>query len=111
MRKYHSLSVSLAIWEMVGALVNSDAVIEGSLETFNNCREQGLVYVNHISKLVIWTFAHRNTGLPTVIIGTTYNFSNMNNMFDEAAWRSEKSYTNINEAVTDIINALEAQVE
>lgn len=107
MRKYHSLKTSEFIWNIVDVLLPKEISDNITLETFNNCREQGFVGVDWEKGIAVWTYAQRNSDAPTVIIGSTKNFANLNNLFDERAWQTSTSYKSTEEAAKAIVTALE----
>lgn len=107
MKRNHSLVISQSIWDLVELSTDEEKLLGWRLETFNNCREQGLVAVNYEKRKVIWTYANRNTDLPTVIISTLEHM-NINGMFDDEAWKKSESYLNTQLAALTISTYIES---
>lgn len=77
--------------------------INGYYNTFNNCREQGLVLklYNHNYSLHIWACQCRNSDQIMIVIGNEDN-TDINDMFDEKAYENAKyfSYNKYDSAVS-----------
>ena len=106
MKKYSSWIISNAVWELVNLGLESNISDNMMLETFYNCREQGFVSLDYLTKTVIWVYAHRNSDKPTVII-SNMGHRDMGNMYDEEAWNTAQSFDTIDEAARYIIKKLE----
>lgn len=69
-------------------------LINGYYETFNNCREEGLVLKTYDNdkELNIWCCECRNTDDIMIVLGTPEN-TNINNLFDEESWNKRKLFS------------------
>lgn len=100
-----SIKVSRRIFDMVmdkiGYREEDGYKIKGSLETFNNCREQGYyadIYGNEkndYQSLYIWVHENRNSDNIVVRWQTTYPEDN--GMFSEDTHRNRTKYFHYNE--------------
>ncbi len=88
LRKSASLMKSEIVWELVKEF-DCYKFPCGTLDTFNNCRETGLMFINmeNHSKNV-WVYAQRNTDE----IEVCYGENDSNNMFDEKAYSTRKDF-------------------
>lgn len=95
-------------------LENVSDNLEGYYKTFNNCREQGLMLtihdLNYDTELLIWACECRNTDQIMVIIADK-NCSNINDMFDDTAYKSAKYFSSgdYSSAVNHTYNVIKKQ--
>lgn len=120
-QKYRSLKVSERVFDLVVEELDCDTSgnhvkIEGWFETFNNCREQGLML--HIGSidfdnpnrtrglLKVWVCEARNSDDILVIVSTDSDACDIYNMFSEKAYNNRKyfDYNQEHEAADYIIN-------
>ena len=93
-RKTNSLMISEIAWnvismELENTIKMNDETEIGWLDTFDNCRETGLML--HITKdwnKCIWIYQHRNSDDIVVTIGDT----EFNNMYSEEAWYNSEHF-------------------
>lgn len=62
-----------------------------SLQTFNNCREQGYCLVNYDKNWVIWACECRNSDNIMLVFGTLSD-KDFHNMFNEECWKDRKLF-------------------
>ncbi len=109
-RKIRTIRVSESVFDLVCADLDSEQTenyikIDGWLECFNNCREQG--YVLHVSSsdfenenrtkdnLYIWAFECRNSDDIVISWQTEYPYNN--GMFSEETYKERRKYFNYDE--------------
>ena len=107
-QKCRSLRVSERVLDLVIEELDCDASgnyvkIDGWVETFNNCREQGLMlYINstdfknenRTNKIVkVWACEARNSDNILVIVSDDRESSDIHNMFSEEAYNSRKCFS------------------
>lgn len=82
------------------------------LETFNNCREYGLVLINYDKNWVIWACECRNSDNIMLVFGTVGD-KNINNMFNDECWENSKyfPYQRYDLAVEEAIKFIEDMEE
>lgn len=90
--------------------------LAGYYKTFNNCREQGLMLTIYEQKsddeLLIWACECRNSDSIMVIIADR-SCSDINDMFDDKAWRSAKyfKYDDYDGAIDYTMNIIKKQFD
>ena len=120
-QKCRSLRVSERVFDLVIEELDCDASgnhvkIDGWLETFNNCREQGLMlHVDSVDfdnekrtkKIVkVWACEARNSDDILVIVSDDREANDIHNMFSEEAYNNRKyfSYNEEHKAAEYIID-------
>jgi len=120
-QKCKSLKVSERVFDLVAEELDFDASenhvkIDGWFETFNNCREQGLVlFIDSVDFenenktegwLKVWVCEARNSDEILVITSTDRKDCNIHNMFSEEAYNNRKyfAYNEEHKAADYIIN-------
>jgi hypothetical protein len=110
-RKKNSLMVSEIAWDVINMELNGNVNFAdedeiGWLDTFDNCRETGLML--HIIKdwnKCIWIYQHRSSDDIVVTIGDT----EFNNMYSEDAWHNSEHFRcgRYDEVADYVINEIE----
>ena len=107
-RKIRTIQVSERVFDLVcesldNEQTNNGVKIEGWLETFNNCREQG--YVLHLGStdfknakkteenLYVWAFECRNSD--DIVVSWQTEYPN-NGMFSEETYKKRREYFRYN---------------
>ncbi len=107
--KNKSLVTSEIVWELVKREIYGYEKIDGILDTFNNCRETGLMFSSFNGTFHIWVFSHRNTDEITVVYG---DINNSNNMFNEEEYDNKVRFGyDYEEAAYFVSNLLKKNVE
>ena len=108
-RKIKTVQVSERVFDLVcedldTEQTNNNIKIDGWLETFNNCREQG--YVLHLSStdfknakkteenLYVWAFESRNSD--AIVVSWQTDYPN-NGMFSDETYNERRKYFRYNE--------------
>lgn len=89
-----------------------DVDINGYYQTFNNCREQGLILKTYLDNVEvnIWAFECRNSDNIVIITGDQKD-ANINNMFSDKAYKNAKhfEYEDYDSAVDYVCKVLKAK--
>lgn len=109
-RKIRSIRISELIFNIVLdklADYEDDFKVEGHLEVFNNCREQGFVLSlsnsDYSKGMHIWAYGQRNSDGPTI----TWDYNKMFSVTEQWNMYSEDSYRNKTEYFEGVEEAAE----
>lgn len=93
--KNNSLKVSEAVFKKLEEKLGDKHLLNGFYDTFNNCRESGLVLTiydnNRDNHLCIWACESGNSDQIMIVIGNEKD-KDANNMFDDEAYNRAKYF-------------------
>ena len=101
-----SKGIIMADYIIENAIRNLNLELDGWIDAFNNCREQGYIIYLHPTNswdfkdyLTIYVYAHRNTDKPTI----TWEYDFGGSLFNQDAWLNRtESFDDLDQAIMQI---------